>query len=439
MKRLHCFSILFLCLLFTGCASLKPKNIKLENYESGVLKQKDRGEILLLLSFSGGGTRAASLSYGVLEELRDTYLNINGNKISLLDEVDHISAVSGGSFTAAYYGLFGDNIFEDYTDIFLERNIQKNFILSLFNPINWFRSLFSGFNRTEHAIEYYDKYIFKGATFADLQKRAGPQIEINATDLNAGQRFSFTQDQFNLLCSDLSSLRVAQAVTASSTVPVVFPPVVLKNYGDSCSPEKEDTFLELSHKDEDDTRKIRLINNFLSYKDSAKRPYIHLVDGGISDNLGLHALIDYVSLGGGIKNVVELSDGIPKTVVVILVNAKTEPEKTIDHSPRKPALSEVVSAVSKTQIERYSLETISLVKESLTKWADELSTENIDIEPHFIEVSFEGIKAETFRNYFNNIATTLTLPPEEVQLLRKAGHTLLRESPEFQELIEEFR
>jgi NTE family protein len=67
-------------------------------------------ELLLYLTFSGGGTRAAAFSYGVLEELRTTEVTIGEKKRRPLDEVDAISAVSGGSFTAGYYGLFGERI-----------------------------------------------------------------------------------------------------------------------------------------------------------------------------------------------------------------------------------------------------------------------------------------------------------------------------------------
>ena len=80
--------------------------------------------LLLYLTFSGGGTRAAALSYGVLEELRKTEVVIDGKKRRLLDEIDGISSVSGGSFTAGYYGLFGDRIFEDFESKFLKKNIQ---------------------------------------------------------------------------------------------------------------------------------------------------------------------------------------------------------------------------------------------------------------------------------------------------------------------------
>jgi NTE family protein len=53
------------------------------------------------LTFSGGGTRAAALAYGVLKELKETTIVSGGQRIRLLDEVDSISSVSGGSFTAA--------------------------------------------------------------------------------------------------------------------------------------------------------------------------------------------------------------------------------------------------------------------------------------------------------------------------------------------------
>ena len=85
----------------------------------------------------------------------------------LLDEVDIISSVSGGSFTAAYYGLFGDRIFDDYQDVFLSKNVQKVLINGLLNPVNWFRFMSQGFDRTEMAIDYYDRQIFEGGTFGD--------------------------------------------------------------------------------------------------------------------------------------------------------------------------------------------------------------------------------------------------------------------------------
>lgn len=85
-------------------------------------------DLFVVLAFSGGGTRAASFSYGVLQTLRDTDITIDGTKRRLLDEVDVITSVSGGSYTAAYYGLFGDRIFSDFTRDFLYRDWQGELI-----------------------------------------------------------------------------------------------------------------------------------------------------------------------------------------------------------------------------------------------------------------------------------------------------------------------
>ncbi len=116
-------------------------------------KKHPAGDTLFVLAFSGGGTRAAALSYGVLEELRDTYYQSNGKEIRLLDDIDRISSVSGGSFTSAYYGLFGDKIFTDFKDDFLYKDVQgdlSSLILGFFDLIG---RMFSTTSRTELAID----------------------------------------------------------------------------------------------------------------------------------------------------------------------------------------------------------------------------------------------------------------------------------------------
>lgn len=103
-----------------GCANTYPpanRAIEVIDEQSGYralseARLRGVGENVVLLSFSGGGTRAAVLSYGVMQELRDTSIVSNGNRVRLLGEIDTISSVSGGSFTAAYYGVFGERLFE---------------------------------------------------------------------------------------------------------------------------------------------------------------------------------------------------------------------------------------------------------------------------------------------------------------------------------------
>ena len=166
------------------------------------------------------------MAYGVLQELRDTPVVVGGQQERLLDQVTHISSVSGGSFTSAYYGLYGEKIFENYEDEFLRKNVEGALARSVLNPFHWFGRK----GRTERSVEYYNKILFHDAVFGDMMEPGRPMIIINSSDLAYGVRFSFIQDYFNLLCSDIRDFPVASAVTASSAVPVVFNPVVVENY-----------------------------------------------------------------------------------------------------------------------------------------------------------------------------------------------------------------
>ena len=138
-----------LCLLLSllsGCASYgvvdnkASESASADSYSFETVARSGAGDMSFMLAFSGGGTRAAALAYGVMLELRDTMVVIDGQQRRLLDEVDIISSVSGGSFTSAYYGLFGDRIFEDFEEVFLRRNVQGTLLHALFNPLRWFSS-----------------------------------------------------------------------------------------------------------------------------------------------------------------------------------------------------------------------------------------------------------------------------------------------------------
>ena len=160
---------------------------------------------------------------------------IDGKKRRLLDEIDEISGVSGGSFTAGYYGLFGDRIFEDFESKFLKKNIEGALAARTFlNPINWFRLSSDTFDRSDLAAEYYDEHVFDGGTFGDIAARKGPMILMNATDMTHGLRIAFNQDIFDVICSDLLRFPVARAAAASSAVPMLLSPITLRNYAGTC-------------------------------------------------------------------------------------------------------------------------------------------------------------------------------------------------------------
>ena len=140
-------------------------------------------ELLVLLAFSGGGTRAAAFAYGVLQELAATEVMTQKGPRPLHHEVDMISSVSGGSFASAYFGLRGDAMFEEFEERFLRKNIEGALIGQFFNPLNWPKLMNRSYGRSDIAEEYYSKHVFDGATFADFERPAAPAVAINATDL----------------------------------------------------------------------------------------------------------------------------------------------------------------------------------------------------------------------------------------------------------------
>jgi acetylornithine deacetylase/succinyl-diaminopimelate desuccinylase-like protein len=136
--------------MVAGCASVYnlPGNAPLgqaladNNFGREVPNYED--EVLLALSFSGGGMRAAAFSFGVLTELDRSRAGSNQGK-TLLDRVDFISGVSGGSVTAAYFGLKKRAALDDFKDAcFIPEPTSGKMVRSQVGVI-WFRLKVRGF------------------------------------------------------------------------------------------------------------------------------------------------------------------------------------------------------------------------------------------------------------------------------------------------------
>lgn len=432
-------SLLFL----TGCTSfIAPDNVAITRIDEGAGYRRLRdgvvesyGDTAVLLSFSGGGTRASALSYGVMQELRDSLLPTESGDIRMLDEVETISSVSGGSFTSAYYGLYREKLFEDFEKDFLRLGVQQALIRQLFNPMHWIRSSFSGFDRTEMAIDYYDRMIFRGATFADLKANGPPFIDINATDLTTGLRFTFTQDIFDVICTDLDEFSVARAVTASSAVPVAFPTVVLKNHADKCDISETREWALVNEVDSiaETEAQREIVAGIKSMRDVEKRPYIHLVDGGISDNLGLRAMIDrFESTGSTTLGTERFRKALPENLIIILVNAAVKPDLLIEQTAAKPSVGSTMSAVTSAQMNRYNQETLDRLRSNLDEFEEIAASMNKTINIYFSEVSFDLVKETEANKLLNSLPTSLELEDTQVDKLIAAGRLLLRHEPEFQ-------
>ncbi len=465
-SRVASLFVVALLLMLGGCAT-RPINpaVTQASAETGYTFQTRQKyfksqENLVVLAFSGGGTRAAAFSYGVLEFLRRTEIvGPKGNKIRLLDAVDMITGVSGGSFTALAYGLYGDKLFDLYETSFLKRNVQGELIRRVLNPANWGNLSSTGWGRSELAAQLYDEILFHGATFADLDRGDGPFVVASATDISTGGRVPFNQNIFNVLCSDLGAVPLSRAAAASSAVPVVLSPVTINNYGGTCNfqfPAWAKLFTQSENPPRPAARAITELKELEPYFDSAHRPYIHLVDGGVSDNVGMRGVLDVLSLLEALHDA-----GVPtpidqaRRIIVFVVNSLSSPPTTWDESETPPGAVSILLKATGVPIDHYSYEAVELLKDISARWQTVRRIRNLagcstnkdspvcrainapDAEIYAIDVSFPALKDKAELDYLNQQPTSFALPAEAVDRLRAAAGTIILESPEFQRLLKD--
>lgn len=456
--------VIFACAVFfaaQGCAHYPVNDPKGDDQQTKTYRFSPQPEgnntdsLFVCLAFSGGGTRAAALSYGVLEKLKTTRITWKGVEKSLLEEVDCISSISGGSFTAAYYGLFENRIFQDFRSKFLDVNVQGALFWRLFNPVNWVRLASPYFSRIDLAAEYYDQYIFDGKTFVSLAEPSRrPFVILNATNMVNGERFEFTQEQFDFLVSDLNTYPVARAAAASSAFPFLLSPITLKNYPHTNFVLPQDYKSGLEDYD-DNRRRYYWAKNRAIYVDDGQLPYLHLMDGGLADNIGLRPIeAAYRRTSGFIRQL--LNDGRIEKFVVIVVNARTVERDEISQDEGPPGLFTVASKTATIAMENYSVETIEAMKDlrkervkaqkniaACQKRLDQcpgstpLPKFAADIDPYIIEVSFEALKDPARRDFFLSLPTSFSLTKEQVEALITVGPQLLEESQDYKDFIQE--
>ena len=411
-----------------------------------------------VLSFSGGGTRAAALSYGVLEELRRTEIVVNGQRRRLIDEVDMITGVSGGSFTALAYALYGDRLFSEYEARFLKRDVEGALLARSLSPFNWWRFIGGSAGRSELAADYYDEILFEGATFSDLLAKPGPIAIATGTDISTGSRFGFFQNDFDLICSDLNKVRLSRAAATSSAVPVVLSAVTFNNYGGSCGyqyPAWVKDVAGTDHRARPTARALQRYHEMQYFQNSKERPYLHLVDGGVGDNIGVRGVLEgleELAASAGFRD--EVGFGVVRRIVLIVVNARSSPRTDWDRNESPPGLISQLLQSSGVPIERYSYETVENMRDraEIRKWRRELlvararlagateaqaeaSVPNAGFE--VLDVSFDAIRDPKERAYFLELPTSFVLSADEVDRLREIAGRLLRESSEYQSVVRE--
>jgi NTE family protein len=411
---------------------------------------------LFFLAFSGGGTRAAALSYGVLEELRRTQIVIDGQHRRLIDEVDIITGVSGGSFTALAYALYGDQLFSEYEQRFLKRDVQGTLMRRALNPFNWWKFVGGTAGRSELAAEYYDEILFNGATYADLLTRQAPVAVVSGTDISTGSRLAFFQQDFDLLCTDLTKVRLSRAAATSSAVPVVLSPVTFNNYGGTCGYEYPAWVRDVAStsRARPSARALQRYLEMREFQNSKDRPYIHLVDGGVADNIGMRGVLETLeAFGASAAGRAEVGFDVIRRIVGIVVNSRSAPKTDWDRDENPPSSVSQLLQASSVPIDRYSFETVETMKDrtEIYGWrreiailrarmagATEAEAEASVLLPklsmHTVDVSFEDIQDPDERTYLMNLPTSFVLPAEAIDRLRDVGGRLLRQSPDYQAL-----
>ena len=449
--------------VLAGCAT-RAVNIPIERYDPNkqyrIERQSDDPEdnaTLVILAFSGGGTRAAAFSYGALETLRDMEVTTrSGRHIRALDTVDVITGVSGGSFTALAFGLYGDKLFDIYEASFLKRNVQSELIRRALNPLNWPSLASTGWGRSELAANAYDEMLFKGATFNDL-KRHGPRILVSATDLAEGTRLVFNPENFDVLCTDLSSFRLARAAAASSAVPVVLSSVTIDNYGGTCgyqSPSWAELFSGDANPPRPAARTAKRLQELRAFADRENRPYLHLVDGGVSDNIGMRGVLDVLSTFEALHAAgIETSYDHVRNMFIFVVNSLATPPNDWNLHEDPPGLFDVMIKATGTPIDRYSYDAVETLKDIQARWAALREIRDViklypplaeklqfimrapDINIRVVEVSFEALPDKAERDYLNTLPTSFVLDDEAVDRLRLAAKTAILASPEVKRLL----
>jgi NTE family protein len=447
-----------LAILLGGCAGVihnDPRNVPLVGgaaVEMGRDTVALSDDLLIGLAFSGGGTRAAAFSFGMLRELDRVRI---GNT-SILDRVDIVSGVSGGSVTAAYFGLKKRAALDDFRERFLLQNAEAD-IRTKIDLTNLSRALAGGVNDENNFPRWLDANLFNGATFHEFRAERRPRIWINASDIYNRTPFVFGATAFRALCSDISQYRIADAVAASAAVPIIFAPVVIEAYPQSCTARLPD-WAQRALADENAPPQLRAFAQAIArYSDGSMR-YVKLLDGGLVDNFGISGF-----------TIARLSSDTPygpmtpqqavrlRRSIFIVADAGLGPSGNWTQTIAGPDGPELVNAAADTAMVASVRASFTAFESTLNDWQSALvrwrcglsAAERArfgvpanwncrDLKFYVARVAFDQLgKARAAE--LNSIPTRFRLPEPEVDALISAGGEALRIHPTYREFLGSLR
>ena len=441
-----------------GCATIQnaPINLPLPADVSVIDPSRSvptNGDDLLIgLAFSGGGTRAAAFSFGVLAALDQTETGPAGRNSSLLERVDYMSGVSGGAVTAAYFGLRGRDALSDFRERFLLRDAEES-LRTPYTPVSVIRAYEGGVNDTQQFPQWLDQNLFGGATFRELNSAHRPRVLINASDVYNRTPFVFNDTTFKAFCSDLNSYPIANAVAASAAIPVVFAPIVLTSYANRCQAKIPEWITTARSNTAVPPLLKELARASARYRDGSV-PYIKLFDGGLVDNYGLSGF-----------TIARLSAETPygpltaeqavkiRRVLFLVVDAGRGPSGDWAQSLEGPTAIESVTAAADTAIVSSARSSFTAFDQTMTEWRDALvrwrcSLSSPDRQSYgatqrpdcrdlkcFVgRINFEQLGAQRAFE-LNAIPTRFRLSQQDVERSISAGQDALRSNTTFRAFL----
>ena len=450
MKRL-----MFGLTLLVGCAAWnKPINQPLQGANASLVEVTPEsigsGELYVGLAFSGGGMRASAFAYGMLQELQ-AQAALTGTKDGLLDNVRLVSGVSGGSVTAAQFGLWGPRGLDGYRENYLITNAEKYMANSALNPLTLVKGLSGGANGRNTFARYLDEVLYKKSTFGDLRARSKIKTWINATDMANNTPFLFSPETFDALCSDLSQMPISEAVAASAAFPLVFSPVVLQAHQDACD-YREPDWLTAARNNPEATSAMKAQARALeSYGNPDEVRFVKLLDGGITDNFGTTGLaVERARAQAPFAPMTPEEAVRMKRMLFLVANAGVEADYNWTHKVQGPGgigLGMSIATASMSAATRSGYDAmrgeLRLWETELIEWRCGLPSSEVrrlrgtlagwdctDLKMFIGQASFEGV-SPAMRAELNKVPTRLRLKTAEVDLVIEAGRLATQATPEF--------
>jgi NTE family protein len=448
-----------------SCASLDqtPINAPAANPLSApgeFLAVDDFPEIAIGLAFSGGGTRAAAFSFGVLQGLDRIPVPRDRRRRTLLDAVELVSGVSGGSVIAAYFGLKRRDALADFRERFLLQDAESSFSTAISLPNILSVVDRGGANSSRPLGSWLNQNLFEGATFRDFRlKRNHPTVWISASDIYNRVPFLFSRETFAALCSDLDRLPVAQAVAASAAFPVAFAPVNVETYNRHCDSPLPSWVVPAARSASGSSVRNAVAKGLLRYRDPELMRYVKLADGGVTDNFGLQGIALARSIGTAAYAPLTPERAVQmRRALFLVVNSGRGPagdwpmqQSGPDGLTTMVALADTATAMSTRAGYDYFRLLIADWRNELIRWRCSLPAREVarlrgrvgpwrcaDLQMFVGELSFADAGPER-ASVLETIPTRFSLPAESVDLAIDSGRIAVRSEISIRRFLDSLR